>query len=545
MATLKMVLTADESKAVQALRRMDDAQRKVTDRFRQMGKGAKRATRETSSGLRDGARSALGFAAALTGIGTAAAGVMVIINQLKREYENLKQRQAAAAQTQTTVAEARQTALYNLPTGPGGKALPGLGRADVGRMVQRISQKTGITQGTLWQGLRGPVSALGGLPTSVVEPTVTQAARARARAGQYIDISQFAGGVFDIMRATDVRDPAQALGFMRAAGAQMRVTEFQEQMQTVIPVITAARQFGFTAEQGAELGAFATQVSGDPTGRRSATATTRFMQAIRTQRWATGHRGRRITKRRLKAPGMGGLAELQDIYANAPEAVRREIEAQIPGRASVRTAFLGLIRRDPRMLQVLQAVRERLPAPSAPELPGVWEQWAGAPGGRMEALRATGRAADVGVERLQLGSRGAMGGLIRERLPQLLRAAGVSDLHQKLAMAQFEMETGFGGRGVLPAAIRAIRGVQEARQYGEPELQVPGLPLLNWPPWKASVLTENLRGRFGMAEGLDANQRVPNPDYAPELNTKLDAVVTELRAINQQREDAERQGSRE
>ena len=508
MGTVTWVLEAQEAKAVAGIMKVVDSLSKgerATDRMNQAGK-------KSHATFQDASKSALKFVGAVAGIGSALGSVMLIAAQLRREYEHLKRVQAETAATHMGVGGARGAALYNKPTHITAVAAEAL--------VARAAKFGGAKMEDTWRIASTAFSAMGPLKTGDVEKHIGQAALVQRLSG--FEGSTLAGGTMDIQKATGV-GAKQSLGWMRQIGQAARVVDLEKQVRSVPPVIMGAKQYGFTPEQGAELFATMTQLSGDVMGRKSSTGTVNLMQTImagQTQGgalipyWKKAGMGkaRKMGWRTTKAGGMAGLAELQDWYAGADEGLRTEFKAKMPGEAKNKGAILGLIARDPQAMAVLAQAQQQIGAPGGAAMGGYVDRYIADVGkGKTEAVREGSAIMSRGLERAQLDNPNALAGVFREGLQKLAGAYNFSDINTKLATASFEWNTNLGSRGVLEAGLtrveqlRRATGFQTDAEYWK-DVGVPGGELIS--------------GQYGR-----------NAGYRPGANEALNELAAELRAL--------------
>jgi len=453
---VSVTFVGDAASLAQRIEKQQAAIGKLTEKLRQMKTEGRKATQDVGGGLADGTRQALAFAGALTGVGSAAAAVMVIARQLRAEYEALRARQERAANTQVTLAEARTMATLQRPIEMSAEQLEG--------MVGRISQASGLTQADVWRGLPGPLSAMGSASAQQFESTMTLGARIRARAGQGFDMGAFIGGTLDIMRATGVQDARQGLGFVRQFGTAARMEDVQKQVRTLAPVMVAAREMNVSPEESAELVAFLSQLIADPEGNITGTAAANIVSAtmepiIPRQRIIAGQ-----PKTMYEKPSgetfSERIASMREFWRNASEDARTQFLRKLGGREKTKGALRAFFAMGPEAQREMATIQSRIMPPTATELAGLTDQLLSeietAP---VQTVRLAGQQA---TERLQiLNEQAAMAGEVRNQIDALLRdAPGITDVQRKFILGKFEAASRFGTRNAGAAAVEAIRSAQ-------------------------------------------------------------------------------------
>ncbi len=456
---VQVTFVGDDATLAQRIEKQQAQITKLTGKLRDMGAAGRAATKKTADGLQDGFRHAMGFAAALTGVGSAAAGIMVIARQIKAEYEALRARQERAAGTQISVAEAKATAALQRPPEMTAQWLEG--------MVGRVSQGSGLTQAEVWRNLPGPLSAMGSVSPQAFESAMTLGSRIRARTGEGFDMNQFVGGTLDIMRLTGTADARQGLGFTRQFGAASRITDVAQQVRALAPALAAGREIDVPPEQVAELVAYFTQLGADPEGRISSTGAINLMMATQEEIMPTVRnvRGRMVPGfvRPEGATFQERLGSMQRYWAGASETERMALLKRVGGREKTKGALMGLLGQSQGAMAELGMAQQRIGAPS-PEMAGLTDEL-------MTEIESLSPAQDVRLmgeqsrERLQLlDEQAAVAGEVRQQIDAMLRnTPGISDLHRKEIMAEFEIGSRAGTRGAAGAAIRALRDVQRTK----------------------------------------------------------------------------------
>ena len=459
-------MSADEGKAVQGFLKLNDAQKKVEEGFKRTGRASRDAGGHINRSMSSATREAGRFIGAVTGIGGAVGAVAAVAAQLRRELENLQQRQKAAADLQRSVADIRAEVMFNKPGD--------ISAQRVDELVGRLSSQYQVPPQRMYGAVGGLLSAKGGLAWPTFAGGMEQVARLGQVGGPNMDLQTLGGAMLDIMRVTGGTDAGGAYGWLRQFGAASRIVSPQKQARALPPVISAAGGYDWTPEQAAELLAYLTQASGDVMGESSMTGAITFMgnlQKARTQAGALIPQriGDKIMYRPLQKRGPAALKELQDWAATAPADLRDLLWAKLPGEAKVKGGLQGLIAREPGAIAGYEAAQRAISAPGAPGVGAVGEEYFKAvAAGRGEPVRAVGWAGQSYVEQMQLTSPEAMAGAVRAEAEKVLTATpGIGAFDRRMGMWKTNITTNFGRRDPVEGYIELLRGYQGEFQSGQ------------------------------------------------------------------------------
>lgn len=283
--TIDVILTANATSVEQVLAKMQSALDKTVDKLGKVEQASKDSAKATEDGFSAAAGSALKFVGALTGIGSAVAGVMVIANQLRREYENMVSRQKDAANAQigfeTQLAETVRNAA-GLLTGD-----------EIKQRTIEIAGQVNADQSAVAAALSSTLSAVGPKNKAEAEQAfeATRASMQFAPEMGGADVAALAGTAVDIAKRTGAT-PAQAIGFMQNIGGVARVPSLQNLSGNVAPAVMSVSQFGGSMQEAGGLVSALTQGMADTEGRISGTAAIGLAEQLRE-----------------RLPGMGSTAE--------------------------------------------------------------------------------------------------------------------------------------------------------------------------------------------------------------------------------------------
>ena len=506
-ANVHITMTADEAKAWSAIQ-------KVSGAFTQMGGQAGKAARTAKKGFSEGIRDAGKFALQIAGVGSAFAVVIKAVAQLSKEYENLKRRQSEAADAQITTQQARSRAIAN--------AQDKFSTSELDDMVKRLSARRRVPVAQIWQGLRSPLSAMGPLSKGQFVDAMDQALRVTKLTGEEPD--ELAGGILDIQKLSGGTG-RQSAGFLNLFGRAARITDLDAQVSSAAKVTSAAKAFGATLEESAEMAAFLSGMSSDITGKQSTTSGIKFMEAAATAEMipervsggfgqAPSVKFRRLTGRNFTER----LVELQEWYASADAELRKEFASKVPGRAASKGGLLQLIQRTPEAMAAMGSVRSQIPSPTSDAAAAAWERVLGRMG-------SGGKAAIVDLDQdiktlatnIKEANTRAVSGRARTGLDEILGAVpGLTDMAKQFATARFELRSGFGDDPV--AARRVLTEVlqETSDRFGF------NFPRIRSSP-RASVSGGSTRETFVDADADGFT--VANPNYNPAAYRELQTFI--------------------
>lgn len=435
-------LAGKEADLIKAFQRTEREMDKILRRLGDVEGKSRQAGRANRSLFGDGARGALQFATAMTGVGSVMSGVNKAIQQVRAEYQNLIEVQQTAADRNIALARSQRAALENLGEGAD------LTFAQVQERVRGISGRTGVLQAPLFEAAGATFSARGALPASQAIEAVEAAAELAPTEPEAL--STIAGAALDLKKKQPEADLRSILGFFAQAKGAARIESTQQFAQFGGNAINALQDFGDTAEQAAEVFAAMTQGIGDFTGQLSGTASIRAAEQLE-RLLPTETTGLKSTTERIAfLQTAEGRAKREEFLGAAGE--RGELSLS----AKAITTLRGLLTPGSTQAGLLAAAQQGI-APIAEGGP-IFQRQIEAQNRlqsiRLLKLRAAGQVAE---ERLLTADvAGAEGGISRQALQNVLKATGVTDLAQKVALAEFEATTRGGTRAPIPALAGAF-----------------------------------------------------------------------------------------
>lgn len=435
-----ITLTANSTSVETALQKLSAGLDKTIDKLNKVEQASGQATKATAGGMEQATASALKFVGALTGVGSAVAGVMAIANQIRREYDNLVSRQKDAANAQigfeTQLAEAVRNAA-GLLTGD-----------EIKKKTIEIAGQVSADQSAVAAALSSTLSAVG--PTNRAE--AQQAFEATRAAMQFApemggsDVSALAGTAVDIAKRTGAT-PAQAIGFMQNIGGVARVPSLQNLSGNVAPAVMSVSQFGGSMQEAGGLVSALTQGMADTEGRISGTAAIGLAEQLRERLPGMGSTAERIAAiqgdpAKFKAFFQGGrFGNKKFEPASFEKKALASVEQLLTPGTMMARAFTEGTEKIGDVQGAGQATFDQLMKEVNSVTP---------------ASRASRAISTATSESRILDTVGGMTSITREGIQDFLKANGVSSLSRTAESLVFEGET-LAGESPMDSAARRLR----------------------------------------------------------------------------------------
>lgn len=455
---IKIEMLAKDQAAVKALQSVERAVDKIAQRLGDVERKSKSAGDSTRNVFSDATRQAMQFAGAVTGIGSVLGAVVAAANQLRREYENIKQRQAEAAGTQLGFADQLKEAVINAA---------GLYSSDeLEKQARAIGVSTGAGATKAAGAFAGALSALG--PTNKEQASeamrAAQAALKLAPQLETDELTQLAGAAIDITK--NVKDkksatPEAAMGFLLNVGSLARTTNVHELVRNVAPGVANVAEHMPMQSAGALVAAI-TQGSRDFTGRFSRTASIRLAEQIH-ERFPQGNvediiaqaQGDPKFRHKLLNTGgrfPGGKFSGMSFEATTTGAVTRLLTGGTyeANKFAEGKQAIGGFERGKQQYDYFVGQFDKSTTLLTSKLDHILKS---------------------NIAEIQLGdTKGARTGLARKGLEDALRAAGVSVTEQDFARFGFELNGGINQRAPVTRVADALR--QKAEGLVNPPAEV-------------------------------------------------------------------------
>jgi len=411
--------------------------------------------------------------------------VQYAISLVRGEYDAMREKEARAAQTALSAAQAQSLALINL-----GATTPEA-RDAFEKRIEEISQRTTVSRKDLYQRAAYALSARG--PLSEAEAMQAVEESARYVPGDVETGKTWTGAALDlqkIMRGRGQNVTAkQAIGYVATVGQKARVVEPALLATNVVPAMLGAMETGATEQEAGALWAAITQAVGDPTGRKSGTAAIQVVRGLLEMLPAEqvspfgemGEGGEFITSEAQSKAIRGGFkdwASRLKALREDPE-LRKQVLAKLPGEVKTRTAVEQILSGKGTAAESYAQFLTELPSMTAAG-PLYEERLKVMQGATGQKLAKFQRGMDVALEDLDLldPSRAAAG-MIRDKYKPILEAVGMSRIGARLTTLGWETSPAKAAAfaGELRIQERHLRRPMQILGGGDiPESPIPRQP---------------------------------------------------------------------
>lgn len=456
--TVSVTGTVDDTQMLQAWQRQLKLLDRMEKKMDQVGRNGGRAGRTTQSGFQRAFSQAQKFAGSI-GIVSSGLGVAVMVaNQLRKEIDNIRSRQAKAADTQKTVAMSQREALFNFGGARG---------QDLINAVEKISADTGSKQVDLYKTASAALSFKG---ASISDQEAFDAVRVAAQIDPFNQEEQtsIAQGILAQKKKAG-GSAAEVAGFQIAVKQSSPVVSAADFGANIAPGIGDLTQFGNNPRQAGAFLATLGQGIGDSSGRVTRNAAINF--AGQLEKLLPGVQGGTLER---MAVIQNNDQLRQKMLGTLDQQLRAEMDAQAVGSAGDLT---GEAKALPTLIAMLQKDNNETKALLQKTLAAIPELSQGD-----ELLSAT--LSRVNSETLQQtaivdqmaaataeGARardtaGGRTGAMRQRLGEIFEATGQSKTEQEIQSLLFDAQGGLNNDGVTPA-LKQLRRLESDLRDGD------------------------------------------------------------------------------
>jgi hypothetical protein len=259
--------SADADRAIATLERKIE---RLEQGAKQLSQKMKNAGKETSDAWSAAGRGVADFTAGLTGIGGPLDAALKTVQAFKAEFDDLVNRQQAAADANREFAKNLQNAANNSD-----RPL-----AEIRERMMSISETALITPQQSAKLLNIAQAAKGTLGENEVDSTIIAAAKV-ARLDQGT-MEGLVNTSLDLQKQLPGTTAEQSIGFILNAMSKTRVPDTEKFTKNVLPGIIGVNKLDNTSiEYATALSAGITQAAGDTEGRKSRTAMTALALQLR------------------------------------------------------------------------------------------------------------------------------------------------------------------------------------------------------------------------------------------------------------------------
>lgn len=450
-----ITMTADDRDVLRSFQKQQQAILRNQRALLKTGQAGGRAGRQASSAVAGAVSRVKEFVGAFAGIGSSVGGILLIANQLRREIQNIRERQREAAFANLSFEQVLTAA---------GRNTIGVFTPDqIREMALRGSERTGVDPKKLARAVGAAVTAVGPSgPPEVAQRQAEQAAQTAIEIAAFIPstgaetVGALTKSAANLRKRFDL-STREAVGFLLKVQQQSNVERIQDVAKFIQPSISNITAALDTRENVAgSLVATLTQKIEDPTGQISSLSGQKFVQEIQKRLVETG----------LAETTLGGIrllredADLRERFFQGGEIGGVKFGEPEVGRGRAEPILKQLVRPG---TQTARRFEQRLDTIGRfEEAGGAFDQ---ARSARIQAQPVTGlkRILESAKSRAQLRNiTGAQAGVIRKWLRELLQAEGVSVTEQDLISLGFEIETMVGQRDPVQFIVQTLR--EEAKE---------------------------------------------------------------------------------
>ncbi len=451
--SVKIEFNAEDADLLRSFKKQNQEILKNFNALTQLAEAGEKAGNKTKNSVDAASRSLRQFLGAVTGIGSVVGGIAAVAAQLRREFENIVQRQKTAADRQVDFADSLSQAIRNA-----GGLLTG---TEVEQATLRISEETSVTPNKVAQSLGAALSARGATTKEQANEAVraTQAALTFAPELDAEGAASLAGVAIDVSKRFGV-SPEKAIGFVQNVGSLARVTDLPNLVQNVAPAVNNLTQFGFTPQEAGSLVTTLTQGTGDFSGNLSATAAINFSDSLRE-----------------RFPGQDPVDVIDQLRAD-PKLRKAFLEGGRIGGKKFGAASLGRGKAKPTIEALL--TEGTLFARQFDEgigKIGTFDQGLETFRSTIDEINSVGavtnarlrRIFETGAQQLSIvDTSGGKASITRAGLEEVLRASGATDAQVRSTLAVFELDGGISERLPVEHAQELFRNRIESLRNPRP-----------------------------------------------------------------------------
>lgn len=481
----------------------------------------KDGTTKVSQSLRglgtSGAETSQSLIAGLKGVLATALSAAAAINQMRKEYENLKERQGEAAETQLQIASAEREALDNLGIQTPEDAERLRGRVDA------VAEKTGARRSDLYGVFSAALSSKG---ANLTEDDAADAVEAAALISpdDADGMEQSAIAILNEKKRHPDAKAGQIAGFHLAVKQVSPIVENAAFAKNIAPTIPQLEAFGDDEREAAALLATLGQGMGDVRGEQTATASLQIAKQLKVLL-----PNLKSTAERIRAVQQNADLQNRLLGALGP-AAKEAAEGGEKGELSAEAkAFIPIVE----LLSGPETRMGTLFTQTLDQIPSL-EQG----GARFEArnkvinsspfqrLSQTKRTLQSGVESLQASDEsGAMTSISREGLQDVLQAAGVPAIEQTMEGIGFELDGGLNENQPLEHVADRIRARQKDLTRTRYYAAGPAQPMPFGPSEKDKEIAEKLGKVAGLLEKMLAEQAQQHREDQQSMQQQTQVIL--------------------
>lgn len=518
----KIEMTADSEAVIRALQKVEKGFDRVTDKMDRMERTTRKNTRANNDLLNGAVKGATAFAGALGIVTTGIGAINAAAGQLRREYDNLISRQKSAADENLGFEASLAQAVRN------SKGI--FGAEEVRARSIEMARRTGVTPARAASTIGSAVTSTGVTNKAEAQLAVQAAEDALAFAPDLdaSGVEAISGVSASLAKRFNVK-PSAAIGFVQRVGGQANIRELTPLIENLAPVIANLTDFGFTPNESGALASSITQGTSDVTGEMSGTAAINMAKSLSDMVKALPKRfpglsvdGTAIVDQQGQAAAGRALQVLTD----DPKLREFFFTGGKMDGVTLPAASIGKGKAEPTITGIMTPghVSNRQFAGSKEAIGGFTEGQTTfdeliADIASVTPVSQANRRLRSGASQIRTADRkGATASVAREGLMEVLKAAGISDAEQRLALAAFEAESGISEDRPIESAIgalesRASRLRTSTTRFvgGDPLSGVPGAPVEVKPSAGQLQQSQQLQSIADTLKAIHDDQRRRDP----------------------------------
>lgn len=273
---IRVTQTLDDHQVLAELLRQQKEMGKVIDKWYQMAQAASKAGQKTDRTTAKSVKQLRDFAVGLTGISSAAAAILMVVDQIRREYDNLIEKQRKNKQTNVPYEDAMSHAQFKVQGLMSGSELRSVTREYAIKSRNQLSEKAIaqiIAAAISARGVRSKEDLRDALDTALAVSRISPHMETE-------DAAMVGAGAASFSARYGVR-PEQGIGFLMKVGQKSNILGLDSLVNNMVPAIGAMTELGFDLPSAGAFVSALSQGMDDPSGETTRTAAINFATSLR------------------------------------------------------------------------------------------------------------------------------------------------------------------------------------------------------------------------------------------------------------------------
>lgn len=251
----------------------------LADEFSKLGNKSQKSGKQAQSSLAGVTMEAIKAAAGFAGVGSVISGLTTLASVLRNELAEIERLQVSSGRAQLSVGNAQRRAMFAL----------GVQGVDTDLSIEDVTEqlknsRSGVPLETLLDVFTAASSSKGSLSAQQALDTVLATAKLRPDL-PVDDLKTLATAAVALQKAYQGTTPQETVAGVQQSLLAARTEEIGALARNMIPAIAQSRSYGGDKDRFEYLASLfigVGQRSEDPTGRRTATNTLKFLEQIQT-----------------------------------------------------------------------------------------------------------------------------------------------------------------------------------------------------------------------------------------------------------------------